>query len=281
MSTAREGTLRVPGASLFYRVNGAGPLLLFLPGGDGDADTADALRAALVDRYTVVTYDRRGLSRSTIDPGVGAPTLTTHSDDVHHWLAVLTTEPAHVLGSSIGAVIGLDLVSRHPEQVRTLVAHEPPVWQLLSDAEREAALRRQQEVENTFAREGAAAAMAQFAAFAGVDLQDREPGVTVAPPITPQRAANLLFFFTHDAPAGRHHRLDLAALRAAPTRIVPAAGRAFPDSPPHRCAIALASHLGTPLVDFPGGHTGWLLRPKEFAATLRETLQHRPSTHSR
>jgi pimeloyl-ACP methyl ester carboxylesterase len=77
-----ESTLRTDGATLFYRVRGSGPALLMLPGGDGDADTADALCNQLIDHYTVVTYDRRGLSRSTIDAPADSlrsrPTRTTH-----------------------------------------------------------------------------------------------------------------------------------------------------------------------------------------------------------
>jgi pimeloyl-ACP methyl ester carboxylesterase len=64
---AKDNSLRVEGATLFYRVRGSGPLLLILPGGHGDADTADALGNELVDRYTVITYDRRGMSRSKIE----------------------------------------------------------------------------------------------------------------------------------------------------------------------------------------------------------------------
>jgi pimeloyl-ACP methyl ester carboxylesterase len=272
MSTAKDDTLRVPGATLYYCARGKGPLLLILTGGDGDADSAELLRERLVDRYTVVTYDRRGLSRSTIDPSAEASTLTTHSTDAHHLLAALTREPVFAMGSSIGALIGLDLVARHPEQVRTLIAHEPPAWQLLPDAEREATLRSQEDVENTFQREGAAAAMAKFAVFAGVDLQDHESGLPAAPPTTPQRAANLTYLFTYDLPAIRNHRLDLAALRGTSTRVVPAAGRSFLEKSPRRCAEALAAQLGTALVDFPGGHISWRQRPTEFAAKLCEIL---------
>jgi pimeloyl-ACP methyl ester carboxylesterase len=272
MSTTQCDTLRVLGANIYYCVRGKGPLLLLLTGGDGDADSADPLRERLLDRYTVVTYDRRGLSRSTIDPSAAASTLTTHSADAHELLAALTREPVFVMGSSIGALIGLDLVARHAEQVRTLIAHEPPAWQFLPDAEREATLRSQADIENTFQREGAAAAMAKFAVFAGVDLQDRESGLPAALPMTPQRAANLTYLFTHDLPAIRNHRLDLAALRGASTRIVPAAGQSFLDKSPRRCAEALAAHLGTALVDFPGGHISWRQRPTEFAAKLCEIL---------
>jgi pimeloyl-ACP methyl ester carboxylesterase len=266
-----DGTVRVEGAALFYRVRGQGPLLLILSGGDGDADTTDALCDQLVDHYTVVTYDRRGLSRSTIVTDAGDLQITTHSEDAHHLLAALSQEAVFVFGSSIGAVIGLDLVARHPEQVRVLVAHEPPVWELLPDVERDRAVRAQEDAENTYQREGADAAFKKFVALAAVDFHDREPDAVLAPP-TSQRAANLAFFFTYDSPAVRRYRVDIPALKTAPTRIVPAGGQSAPDSAPHRAAAALAAKLGEPLVTFPGGHTSWLLRPKGFASKLREIL---------
>ena len=268
---ANDGTLRVAGAALFCRVRGNGPLLLILSGGDGDADTTDALCDQLLDRYTVVTYDRRGLSRSTIDAHVGDVQIATHSEDAHHLLVALSHEPAFVFGSSIGALIGLDLVTRHPEQVRVLVAHEPPLWELLPDVERDRAVRAQEEAETTYQREGAEAAFMKFVALAAVDFRDREPDAVLAPP-TSERAANLAFFFTYDSPAVLRYRVDVAALKAVPTRIVPAGGQSAPHSAPHRAAAALAAKLGAPLVAFPGGHTSWLLRPKGFASTLREIL---------
>src|SRR5262245_54513471 len=150
---AKDDSLRVDGATLFYRVRGSGSLLLILPGGDGDADTADALRNELIDRYTVITYDRRGMSRSKIDPGQSL-TLARHSDDAHRLLAALTERSAFVFGSSIGALIGLDLVARHPEQVGVLVAHEPPAFELLPDEERNRAVQQQEGAEEAFRSEG-------------------------------------------------------------------------------------------------------------------------------
>jgi pimeloyl-ACP methyl ester carboxylesterase len=267
----RDDTLRVDGASLFYRVRGSGPLLLILPGGDGDADTIDALRSQLVDHYTVVAYDRRGISRSTIDAPAARLTVATHGEDAHHLLAALTEEPAFLFGSSIGALIGLDLVARHPGQVRRLVAHEPPAFELLPDAERERAMHAQEDAEEAFRREGVDAGFRRFVTLAAVDLQDREPDAVLAPP-TSQRTTNLSFFFTYDSPAVRRYRLDLLALRASRTRIVTAAGRSAPESAAHRAAAALALALGQDLVEFPGGHTAWLLRPKAVAARLREVL---------
>jgi hypothetical protein len=80
-----------------------------------------------------------------------------------------------------------------------------------------------------------------------------------------------VFFLTHDAPAVRRYRLDWPALRAAADRIVPAAGVTSTGFAA-RCARALADELGRPLVEFPGGHSGFLLRPTAFADRLREVL---------
>ena len=269
-----DDTLRVAGATLFYRVRGAGPPLLILPGGDGASDSVDALCEPLVDRFRVVTYDRRGLSHSTIDSRAEGLTLATHSDDAHRLLAALTNEPALVFGSSIGALIGLDLVARHPEQIRLLIAHEPPAWELLPEAERDRATRAVEDAANTFQREGVVAAFKKFVALAAVDYADRESDAVLPPP-TSLREANLSFFFTYDLPAVRRYRLDVSALKKASTRIVPAGGRSAPESAPYRSAAGLAAVLGEALVEFPGGHTGWLLRPKAFAAKLREVLSYR------
>ena len=274
MSATKEDTLRVPGASLYYKVHGSGPVLLILQGGDGDAEGSDSMADHLADHYTVVTYDRRGLSRSRLDDVADAPRgLETHSDDAHRLLAALTTEPAFVLGFSLGALLGLDLAARHPEQVRLLVAHEPPAMQLLPDAERAQAEREHDDVEGTYRREGVAAAMRKFVAMAGLNFDDREPGVELPRP-KPQRVANLEFFLTYDFPAVRRHELNVAALQAAPTRIVAAAGRPSGEASAYRCAVALADRLGTGIVEFPGGHNGFVTHPRAFATRLREVLGH-------
>ncbi len=271
MSPTKSDTLRVPGASLYYKVRGSGPLLLILQGGDGDAEGSNGIADHLVDHYTVVTYDRRGLSRSKLDDLAQPPRLETHSDDAHRLLAALTTEPVFVLGNSIGALIGLDLVARHSEQVRTLVAHEPPALELLPDAERTHVVRAQEDVEETYRREGVAAAMRKGLANIGLNFEDREPDVVLPQP-TSQRAANLEFFRTHDAPAAHRYRLDIAALQAAATRIVPAGGRTSREIWTHHSAEALADRLGTEFVEFPGGHNGHVLHPRAFAARLRDVL---------
>ena len=269
---ATEDSLAVPGACLYYQVRGSGPLLLLLQGGGGDADTSEGIAGRLLDHFTVVTYDRRGLSRSRLEEGADAPSsLETHSDDVHRLLAALTAEPALLVGHSIGAVIGLDLVARHPEQVSVLVAHEPPAPQLLPDEERTYAERAQKEVEETYHREGATAAVKKMGAMVRADARNREPGIKMPTP-TPQTATNLAFFLTHDEPATRRHRLNIAALEAAPTRIVFVGGRDSRGVWTRRSAEELAKQLGAEFLEFPGDHNGFTFHPRAFAAGLREIL---------
>ena len=264
-----DATLDVAGARFYYTTRGSGPVLLLLPGGDGDADAYDTLARHLEPRFTVVTYDRRGLSRST-----GTPSgLATHADDAAQVLAAVTDLPAFVFGSSIGAVIALELTRRHPARVRLAVVHEPPISALLPDDQREELAHGQGEVEELHRQAGVQPAMARFVRLAGLDFADREPDVQLAPS-GPGRLANLETFLTHDAPAVRRYQADSSALRALSGQLVPAAGTAS-TGPVPRCADALAHLLNTDLEQFPGGHNGPVQRPRAFADRLQEVLRPR------
>ena len=269
MTSVQQGTLSVPGASIFYRSCGRGPPVLILAGGDADADATDRLRDALATRHRVLTFDRRGLSRSRPDLEAAAPNIVTHAADAHHLLAALTDEPAYVFGTSIGGLIGLELLAQHPEQVKMLVAHEAPAGELLPEDERADLAARQQSLLSAFRTEGVAAAMRLSAELAGIDPEDREPDVT-PPPATAAREANMTVLFSRDVPAMIAYRLDIPALDVQAFKIVPGAGRSSGRTLLHRSAAALAEVLERPLVEFPGGHTGWLLRPTAFAARLIE-----------
>ena len=133
MSVIREGVVEVIGASIHYQVSGHGPTLLLLSPGDGDADVFSAL-APLLEGFTVVTCDRRGQARSAIVDPAEPVTIATHADDMARVLVAVTTHGARVFGAGLGAVIGLELVARHPHRVSTLVAFEPSLPTLLDVA---------------------------------------------------------------------------------------------------------------------------------------------------
>ena len=176
MPDTKNGRIETDDVSLYYTVRGAGPVLLILQGGAGNADGSESLANELADRFMVVTYDRRGLSRSgTAEPEDDE--IATHAADVARLIAAVSPEPAFVFGSSFGAVVGLELVVRYGPSVHLLVAHEPPVYRLLKGAEKEEALRSHIELQEAFQREGLPAAMKLMIARSGVDFTDREPEV--------------------------------------------------------------------------------------------------------
>ncbi|MEU9873179.1 alpha/beta hydrolase [Actinomadura sp. NPDC048021] len=268
------GMLRTDGAELYYEVRGTGPMLLISQSGEGDAGRSTDLVDRLVADHTVVTYDRRGLSRSVPDDPAAGVSLAAHADDVHRLLAELSDEPVLMLGCSLGASIGLHLAADHPGQISVLVAHEPVTPRLLPADQRARHERELAHIQRVHRRDGLAATFAAIAGVLGIDpaSPDVEPGLT-RHPMTPQRARNFDFFVEHDFTAVINDTLDVAALTGAPTRIVPAFGRTTPrtvfDS---RCAFALADLVGTAPREFPGGHNGNTTHPRAYAAALRTAL---------
>ncbi|MFC6079554.1 alpha/beta fold hydrolase [Sphaerisporangium aureirubrum] len=274
------GTLQVPGARIYYETRGSGPVLLMLQGGEGDARRTGDLVRRLAVHYMVITYDRRGLSRSTLDdPLPGAPrslvvpTMTTHADDACHLLSALAGEPARVFGSSMGGLVGLVLAVRHPRWVRLLVTHEPPAIGLLPAAGRAGAEEMLDGLQRTYREEGWVAAFKQLAEITGAATEDREPDAELPPPLSRERVANFHYFFTYDVPAIRCCELDDETLSATPVPIVAAVGggtsaRFFDRA----CVDRLAEALGTEALEFPGGHNGPITHPRAFAERLLEVL---------
>jgi pimeloyl-ACP methyl ester carboxylesterase len=262
-------TLQVPGASLYYEVRGSGPVLLMIPGGPMDAAGFAPLADALADRYTVVTCDCRGNSRSTAEGPKDDLTVGVFADDAHRLLAAVTSEPAYVLGSSGGASYGLDLVARYPEQVRTLVAHEPPVAALLPDAAHWRAFT--EEIRDIYRRDGVFPAMQKFGE--GVGLDGPEPGAEPDPEAMQRMMGNLDLFAGYTIPVITNYAPDLEALRTSPARLVVGVGdESTPDQLAYRSAVALAAGLGIEPAVFPGAHGGFGSHPETFAVRLHEVL---------
>jgi pimeloyl-ACP methyl ester carboxylesterase len=266
-------TLRVPGASLYYEVTGTGPVLMMI-GLPVDHTEFAKVVPLLADRYTVVTYDPRGFSQSAIDDPEQDSTIDVVADDVHRVLAAVTSAPAYLLGSSGGAVTALDLVTKHPDQVGTIVAHEPPLIELLPDAEQVRA--RVEDVYDTFRREGQGPAWMKFGAVVAGDAPfDPAQMVPDQGPPSAQMIANGERMLAHSLRPTTYYRPDLAALRAVSDRIVVGVGADTAGQMAHRTAVALAEQLELSPVEFPGHHEGFLSEPEPFAAKLVEVLEAR------
>ncbi|MEV4001714.1 alpha/beta fold hydrolase [Actinomadura sp. NPDC049753] len=277
------GKLDVPGATLHYEVRGSGPVLLLICGGIYDAAGYAGLADLLADRYTVVTYDRRGNSRSPLDGPPEQQRVETHADDASRLLAEVADGPAYVFGNSSGAQIGLELAARHPEQVRALVAHEPPLLTLLPDADHWETVMA--DVERAYRDGGVGPAMGTFGAALGMGGGDEEDGSAEGGPAEEQEPPspemqemfarferNTEFFVGYEVPGFGRYRPDVEALRGSPVRIVPAAGEGSAGEPPHRAALELAERLGTSAETYPGDHGGFGPHAAAFAARLAETF---------
>jgi clorobiocin/coumermycin A biosynthesis protein CloN7/CouN7 len=264
--------LDVPGARLYYERRGTGPLLLMI-GSPMDSTGFAGLARALAGDYSTVTYDPRGLGHSSREDA-GDVTPEQQAEDVSGLVSALGGGPVDVFGSSGGAVVGLALVTAHPGQVRTLVAHEPPVIDLLSDSAQVHA-----EIDDIYASylaDGPDQAMQKFLAHAGLgQAPGREadaPPQAPPPEMVARMRAFTDHFLAHLLRPTTEFRPDIDALRAAPTRIVVAGGTTSQGTLPHHTAVALAERLGTPVVEFPGDHTGFVTFPEESGRVLRQVL---------
>jgi pimeloyl-ACP methyl ester carboxylesterase len=286
MTEPKTHTLDVPGAVLTYDVrtndSSTDPILLVIasPMGAGGFVT---LAGYFADR-TVVTYDPRGVERSQKADATTESTPEEHADDLHRIITELGAGPVDLFASSGGAVNALALVARHPEDVRVLVAHEPPIAQVLPD--REAALAAAEDIHDTYLRSGMGPAMAKFIALVShkglipSDYGDRpapNPAMFGLP--TQDDGSRSDPLLGQNMVSSIHYQPDFDALRGASTRIVVAAGAESEGIMPSRAAKVIAERLGTTAVTFPSGHAGFLGgeygqtgEPDAFAATLREVL---------
>jgi len=286
MTEPETHTLDVPGAVLHYDVReveaSTAPILLMI-GSPMDASGFASLAEHFRDR-TVVTYDPRGVGRSKRTDGASESTPQQHADDLHRLISALGGGPVDIFASSGGAVNGLALVARHPEQVRTLVAHEPPAAQALPD--REQALAATVDIRRTYERDGIGPAMAKFIALTSlrgaipVDFADRpvQNPADFGLPTEDDDSRDDPMVGQHII-ACTHYEHDFDALRAASTRIVVGVGAESEGEMAHRAAVAVAERLGTNAVTFPSHHGGFLGGefgmkgdPDAFAVTLRQIL---------
>jgi pimeloyl-ACP methyl ester carboxylesterase len=270
-------TVRVPGATLYYEFSGSGPVLLCISGGPTDAGMFADLAERLAGRYTVVRYDQRGHSRSALDGEPKDIPVALHADDAAGILAAVGGGPAYVYGNSGGGTIGLELVARHPELVRTLVVHETFLMELLPDAAR---WRTEfDDISQTYHAEGVMAAMGKFSAIVEEggpkysEEMQQTPPTPEAQEMMGRMAGNFDLFIAHELQSNGRYVPDVDVLRNGSTRIVSAAGETSGEQAARRSAVALAEHLGIAVTYLPGGHGGWGSDPQEFADRLDELLE--------
>jgi pimeloyl-ACP methyl ester carboxylesterase len=275
-------------AEIAYDVRGPLPTVdgrppLYMIGQPMDAGGFATLASHFPDR-TVVTYDPRGLGRSIRRDGRVDNAPTVQADDVHAVIRALGAGPVEMFASSGGAVTALALVAAYPDDVTTLVAHEPPLIAVLPDAS--AAERARAGFRNAYEAGGWGAGMAAFIAMTSWRGEFTDEYFAQAAPDAARFGMPVVDDGSRDDPllsdrswAISSYRPDLDALAASPTRLVIAVGEESLGTFTGRSAVATAELLGRQATVFPshhggflGGESGYAGQPEAFARRLREVL---------
>lgn len=293
MTDSLRHTVDVPGATLSYVVRGdladatADRPPLLLCGSPMDGTGFGSLADRVPDRVLVLV-DPRNTGHSLREDPTAPVTPEEHAEDLHALVEALGSGPVDVFASSGAAVNFLFLAAAHPDDVRILVAHEPPMAGLLPDAEAIAATC--DDMVATYDASGFGPAMARFI---GLVMHRGPVGEEQRAAPAPDPA---MFGLPTEDDGSREDPLmanlrgggvtrvpDLEAVRAASTRVVVGVGEdsgGLEDGEiAGRAAHAVAAALGQQAVVFPGGHNGFLGgefgqtgKPDEFAQRLREVL---------
>ncbi len=286
MTEATTRTIEVPGVTLAYDVRPGGRAdspPLFLIGSPMGAAGFATLASHFPDRK-IITYDPRGAERSTKEDPTSLSNPDLHADDLHRIIQAVGG-PVDMFASSGGAVNALALVTKHPEDVRILVAHEPPLASLLPDAENAKAAVRA--IQSSYQAGGFGAGMAHFIAVTShrgefpdgfADQPAPDPAAFGMP--TEDNGDRTDVMLGQNIIGTTHYEPDFDALRKASTRIVMAAGAESEGEMANRGGHAVAERLGQKPVIFPshhggflGGEHGWGGEPDAFAAKLRDVLE--------
>lgn len=285
---ATTRTLSTPGAEITYDVRGPIPTadgrpVLLMVGQPMAADGFTALASHLPDR-TVVAYDPRGMGRSTRSDGETAHDPRIQAEDLHALIRTLDAGAVDMFASSGGAVTALALVAAHPDDVATLVAHEPPLVGLLPDAE--AAEQASAAFVQAYRDGGWGAGMAAFLQMSSWEGEfteayreqpDPDPAMFGLPTEDDGSRDDPLLSGASAAITG--YRPDVDALTAAPTRVVVGIAEESGEALTGRTARALADLLGQEATVFPSHHGGFTAEDApfpgqagNFAVVLREVL---------
>lgn len=257
----QSGFLKIEGAELYYEVRGSGPALVMISGAGGDAGFYEGSAEELADAFTVITYDRRGNSRST--GRTGQPMrMEEQADDAKAVIDGLAGGKALVYGSSLGGLIALELAARHPDALTALIVHEPPAVQVLPDREEQLAFLNS--IHAIYNKEGPEAAGMKFAlSFPG------EGTYHWPAPLMERFGGNVDFLFQTEWNSIAAYQPRLGALKSVPFPIVLAAGSADRGCYFARSSIVIAREIGADWVEFPGIHLEGVARPAVLAGAIR------------
>lgn len=267
-------TINVNGASLYYELRGGGPPVLFIAGATGDGGVFTEVAERLADEFTVITYDRRGNSRSPRPDGWTATSIDEQADDVAALLRALNLAPAVIFGTSGGALILLNLLLRHPEVVRGALVHEPPLVSVVPGGN-ELVAHLKAMTEEAIAKGGPRGAIALFLRTEAGDANFEH----LDPTLRERMLGNAEVFFSMELGPFITYVPDASALSQARVPVTALAGvdhrgvDGGPGSYHYEAARWVAERRGTKIIEIISAHTPYLDHPQELAATLRPMIK--------
>lgn len=266
----KSGYITTEGDKLYYEIRGQGKPLLMISGGGGDAGFYTYVADILSDEYQVITYDRRGNSRSTRNEPINFE-VSREARDAVAVLKATGHESAYVFGNSGGAIFALEMARSHPKAIRGVVVHEPPTIRVLPDSKKWQKFFAS--IYKMAFKYGEELAVFRFnfslsipiSAFKSVpkDFQERV-----------SKSNNNSYMLKHEMLPGVNYMPDIEKIKKNGVKIILAAGSRTLEKGSYygRTAPILAKMLGCKMVIFPGHHISYFDMPKEWAEALRKTL---------
>ena len=266
----RTGLIDVGTTQLYHEVRGSGPTLLLITGATGDAGEWERSAPTLAREFTVVTYDRRGFSRSPRPAGWTSTTVDEQADDAAALLRALGLAPAAVVGHSAGASIACSMVVRHPELMRCAVLYEPPLLAVVPHGD-EIANDLGSALQAALASEGGRAAMELLIRLMGGDEAFEQWVAATDPAEVDRILANGGVFVPIELRAFGSFIPDTSAMRASGVPLTVALGEESRAGWFGAAAAWLVDRTGAELAELPGGHAGFDTHPSAFVGLVRRT----------
>ena len=255
------------GARLYYERQGSGQALLFIAGSTGDAGNFTRSAALLADEFTVVTYDRRGNSRSERPKGWTTTSVSEQANDVGGIIEALQLQPAVIFGASAGGPIALDLMIRHPRLVRAGILQDPAIFSVLPDPSAALAPRHAL-IQETLKAKGPRATIEALMCY----LNDDRVLTAIPADILERMLGNADTILNIEASgfAGwEPSRSQLADLEVPVVLMV-----ARDTLPIYRTVVEwLAAELKVEPITVPGRHAFYYYRPEDLADILRPIVR--------
>ncbi|MDU9418898.1 alpha/beta hydrolase [Staphylococcus lloydii] len=273
-------TLDLPGANLRYHKVGKGPVLILIPGANGTGDIFLPLAERLKEHFTIVAIDRRDYGKSELTKPLPEVASNPDSDyrvkrdaqDVATLAQQLSAEPVYVLGSSSGAIVAMHVLKEHPDVVKEIAFHEPPINTFLPDSTYWK--EKNDEIVNMALTEGLQKAMQYFGKtlnIAPLDAKSMSQPVSENDENQKVQYERMMFWVEYEIRQYTHSDIKLSDLSQYKDKTVLFNGTDSKGSFPQDVNFYINEETGIRLLDIPGGHLGYVQKPDGFAEVLLNT----------